>query len=736
MHKVFSGLLLILTAFLIFPVTSLGLPRPSGPAASVSVSERPIVILSVDKLDSIDLWNSNLPSIKRLLNSSACGLMNIRNSMGYTDSPSGYLTLGAGSRSTVVGTQIGAFELLDALIGGNAASYIDWSFGVTLNPKADQNLAVPEIGLLKCQAHLEDHQTVPGLLGDIFQHHDWRTCLIGNIDSQIQKNRPGGLVIMNKQGLINEGAIANSVIQSDPDFPYLYRTNIPAVISELHSRLGYRKIILLEFGDFARLDLNRDQMNIAHYLKLKAATWKRFDLLVKQIAALGAPSDFTLVMISPSISKEGVMKKNLLAPLIIYSPDYQKGLLTSGTTKWSGLVANIDLLPTLVHMAHLDHTRPFSGKVMKVTATSAKIPALLSLNERLMMMSISQPSLLNWYRWLIALGWTLGLFCIYIRKNFIGEWLLTGVCTVPLTLIILPLFAVTFWNSVGLSGLTLLLTIAFLQIKDIHLRILIQASLLWLILIGDQILGWQLIRFSALGYNAMSGSRYYGLGNEYLGIFLAVSLLSSYLIYHYTAKRWPSIMILAITVFILSWPQFGAKFGGIIAGVVGFGFYLFHLYHVKINNRKMWLAIAGCGLALLAIGLWDSSRPPEFQTHIGRFVHLVISKDFSQVGEIIIRKLLMNLKLSMVSPWSRLILLGMVLGVINRAVTTQKLILPEDQPVWQALLTCGITAYLVNDAGVLAFATCLAYGFSYGLLKKTRCPKDTNGLILTIGHFH
>jgi hypothetical protein len=735
MRRVIGGLLLILTVFFIFPVTTLGLPRPA-------VSGQPIVILSVDKLDSIELWNTHLPSLKRLLNSGACGLMNIRSSMGYTDSPSGYLTLGAGSRSTVVGTQIGTFELLDALIGGNAASYIDWSFGVTLNPKANQHLAVPEIGLLKNQAHLEDHQTVPGLLGDIFQHHGWRTCLIGNIDSQIQKNRPGGLVIMNKQGLIDEGAIDHSVIQSDPDFPYLYRTNIPAVVKELHSRLGYRKIILLEFGDFARLDLNRDQINIAHYLKLKAATWKRFDRLVKKITELGAPSHFALVVTSPSISKEGLMKKNLLAPLIIYSQDYQKGLLTSGTTKWSGLAANIDLLPTLIHMAHFDNVHPFSGKIMKVTATQAKIPALLSLNERLVMLSFSQPSLLNWYRWLIALGWTIGLFCIYLRKNFIGEWLLTGVCSIPLALIILPLLPVAFWNSIGLSVLTLVLAAAFLQIKDIHLRILIQASLLWLILIGDQILGWQLIRFSALGYNAMSGSRYYGLGNEFLGVFLAVSLLSSYLIYHYTAKRWPAIIILAITLFILSWPQFGAKFGGIIAGVAGFGFYLFHLYHLKLNNRKMWLAILGCGLALLAIGLWDSSRPPEFQTHIGRFVHLFISKDFSQVGEIILRKLMMNLKLSVVSPWSRLILLWMVLAIINRAVTTQKLILRKDQAVWQALLTCGITAYLVNDAGVLAFATCLAYGFSYGLLKKTRYPKDTRdtgdtgGLALTTGHSH
>jgi hypothetical protein len=61
--------------------------------------------------------------------------------------------------------------------------------------------------------------------------------------------------------------------------------------------------------------------------------------------------------------------------------------------------------------------------------------------------------------------------------------------------------------------------------------------------------------------------------------------------------------------------------------------------------------------------------------------------------------------------------LALTIGIANRLLTVKNMIHPEDSPVWQAIIVSGITAYLVNDAGVLAFATCLAYAFSFVLLK-------------------
>jgi hypothetical protein len=141
----------------------------------------------------------------------------------------------------------------------------------------------------------------------------------------------------------------------------------------------------------------------------------------------------------------------------------------------------------------------------------------------------------------------------------------------------------------------------------------------------------------------MAGSRYYGLGNEFLGVFLAAALLFTHLLNRKIMCKWTTPIVLGITIFILSWPQFGAKFGGILAGAVGFAFYLMKLYHWKLNNSKLWLVLIIGGVALFSIGLWDSMRPAASQTHIGRFLHLLISKDFNQVSQIILRKIGMNL---------------------------------------------------------------------------------------------
>ena len=45
-----------------------------------------------------------------------------------------------------------------------------------------------------------------------------------------------------------------------------------------------------------------------------------------------------------------------------------------------------------------------------------------------------------------------------------------------------------------------------------------------LLLIIDQITGAHLISCSPLGYDLINGSRYYGIGNEYMGILLELSV--------------------------------------------------------------------------------------------------------------------------------------------------------------------------------------------------------------------
>lgn len=709
--KYFILLCLAITAIL--TLSSFGLSITVHPEPN-----KPIVIIIADKMDSVELFSSPFPGIRKLLNSGNCGLMNIRTSKGYLDSGSGYLSLGAGSRGNALGQPGDSLNPERFLTYNPSASFFNWRSGIPLKVDSEQRLFVPETGWLTNIASQEDHQVFPGRLGSLFHRNGWRTCLIGSIDSANQENRPGGLFLMDKTGMIDEGTVDSSMNETNSGFPYLYRANVTGMIAQLKLHLGEQKIIAIDFGDFARLDDYRDQVSPDLYERAKFQTWKRLNSLVEGVIGLGAPENFTLILFSPSISKEGNVTKNLLAPIVIYRQDALPGILVSGTTRWPGLVANVDLLPTLAGIAHFEKTSAFTGKVMVCQSTTHGVEKVLNLNRRLIALSANQRPIINWYQGIISFCWIMGLLSgIFLKKRWIRDWLVSLVIVIPLTVIVLPLFPSFAWQISGFLLFNVLWIAIFTRIQEMNTRVLILSALIWLILIVDQITGWRLIRFSALGYSAIAGSRYYGLGNEFLGIFLASALLFTDLFNRKFKSRWSTPVILGITIFILSWPQFGAKFGGILAGTIGFAYYVVKIYQWKWQNRKFWLVFIGCIMILFAISWWDSLRPPDVQTHIGRFLHLILNKDFGQVSQIIFRKIAMNLKLTLSSPWIRIILLAFILKAVQRWLTGRKMLLPEDQLVWQAILVAGVCSYLVNDAGVLAFATCLAYGFSYLLLK-------------------
>lgn len=679
---------------------------------------RPILIVSADKMDNQELLNSDSPAILKLLNEGAVGLMTIRTGAGYT-TENGYLTLGAGGRSFSSGKQGGAFESSEILLGGSAASYWEWSYGLpaqVLNNK----LVVPEIGLELNQTEGEDDQFSPGLMVKILHENGWKTFLVGNSDSINVKKRSGGLLIMDQFGLIDGGNINSSINERDEAFPYHYRFSVSKVFREVKSRVLPKNLILVEFGDFARLDNYRDLISPNRFQKLKYETWLRFDQFIGEILKTWSPDQLGLVVVSPSVSKEALVNKDLLAPIVIRAMEYPAGLLSSGTTNWESLVANIDFLPTVLKLAHLQTNYFLVGRMMK-TETAGENDHLIFLNRfyhRILAITQNQRSLLDCYLGLISSCWIAGLVGIYLRKAFISNWLLTGVATVPLILLILPFFPDWFWQPGWLIFFTVVGGLVLSLVKNLNKRFLILTGFLWTLLIWDQFTGWNLIRYSGLGYSAMAGARYYGMGNEYMGIFIAVSLLFAYLVNRALSWKWLSPALLGLSCMVIGWPQLGANFGGLLGALPGFIFFLILLYNWRIKSWSFQMLVIGCFLVIFLFGWWDSSRNTEFQTHIGKFFQLVFRLDLSKISTIIIRKMEMNLRLIVFSPWIRIIYLTGLMAVINKVVTGISLVSLELRGLWYSILISGLTAFMVNDSGVVAFATCLAFGFSYIMLNK------------------
>src|SRR5690606_38216459 len=88
-------------------------------------------------------------------------------------------------------------------------------------------------------------------------------------------------------------------------------------------------------------------------------------------------------------------------------------------------------------------------------------------------------------------------------------------------------------------------------------------------LIVDQLTGARLIRDSPLGYDVISGSRFYGMGNEYMGVMIASICTGSCAMLQRlrdsSIGRVITTLIFLMGLFTMVSPRLGANVGGSIA---------------------------------------------------------------------------------------------------------------------------------------------------------------------------
>lgn len=688
---------------------------PSSP----SPDHRPIVMIIADKMDSMEFYQSRLPGIHQLINESACGLMTIRSGSGYTNTNSAYLTLGSGNRSVAPGVLNGAYALNHLLGATTAGRFWSWSAKVP-DSVVEPNLVIPEVGWIYNQAEVSARIAAPGLLGNLFRKNGWKTVLIGNIDNADVKNRPAGLLLMDEDGIIDEGAIEENINEYDPGFPYGFRFSSRKVKGELKKYLQNDTLIVVEFGDFARLDMYQPEMNTVQFRRLKSSVWRRFDRFITSFSKDYPVSKVNLIVLSPSISRENWLNKKWFAPVVIRSQSCPAGILTSGTTNWPGVVSNLDVLPTLSVIGGLPLTNRVSGRPVSVDPVPDHLKRLRQLHARINSILTQQRSMIDWYLGIISVGWGAGIIAWFWRKRQVARWLWYTVAGAPLALMLLPLLPPLSWNVTGFLLTAIILgTLCSLIDSGQNNAFFWMTFIFWGILTVDQVTGWNLVRFSALGYSAAAGSRYYGMGNELGGIYLPVALVAAHFLGKRCGKKWPVFIILGITMIILGWPKFGVDFGGTLAGGLGFLYYGLNLFGIRLNNKKLWL-VTGAGLLIvLAIGFWDAMRPPQVQTHVGLFFGLILDGNLTEIGSVFLRKLSMNLRLVVYSPWMRIVLMAALIGMgIRFYLKTANL--KYDRLIWTSIIITGLVALIVNDSGVVALGTCLAYGFTYRLLDVER----------------
>ncbi|MGE5605957.1 MAG: hypothetical protein ACM3YE_09725 [Bacteroidota bacterium] len=231
----------------------------------------------------------------------------------------------------------------------------------------------------------------------------------------------------------------------------------------------------------------------------------------------------------------------------------------------------------------------------------------------------------------------------------------------------------------------------------------------------------------------VTGARYYGVGNEYMGILLGSSLVGLSLSIKGFKNRGGLVPFIAFLLsLILIHPNFGADVGGGITALTGLGItnYLWLKQPIRLREiiRLGLMTLA----ALVLAGAWDLFLNRDSLSHLGQLLLAIGERGPMVFYAMVIRKLSLNLRLLSSTPLT-LVLIGILLAMplLYRFPPARLQKLKEKHPEAVAGLTgIAVTAligFMVNDSGIVSAAMIFMFGIGLGLtvgIKELEGVKD------------
>ena len=252
-----------------------------------------------------------------------------------------------------------------------------------------------------------------------------------------------------------------------------------------------------------------------------------------------------------------------------------------------------------------------------------------------------------------------------------------------------------------------------------------------LVVLGiDVMTGLRLQLETPFGLSVLEAGRFYGIGNEALGIYglsglFAAAWLALVLLRRHPSSRRPAVLAVAavatFAVFASGWPGFGGKVGGTIAMVPCFLLLAMAVAGMRLNWRRV-LLVAVSGLALFAVfALISYLVPATGHSDIGVFAGNTLH---GHSGGLLLRKINSNLGSLSVNAFSPLVpIVAIVTGLmlwrpawfrLNNAPLAYRAE-PLLRPVMGVLWLMPVLGWLADDSGVIVPATVLPFALPLGI---------------------
>jgi hypothetical protein len=401
--------------------------------------------------------------------------------------------------------------------------------------------------------------------------------------------------------------------------------------------------------------------------------------------------------------------------------------LTSDTTRQDGLVANVDVAPTILDFFGIPIPSAMDGSVIRTTDDPAPF-ALYRLERE--QRRIRLPIQLAVVLFLAAAAMVAtGALIVLARRRSLPEPFLGGLRCLVLCCVALPISLIaggllprrTYLVVVPfVVGLTLLLALEVRRIgEDDPVRALsILGTVGLAFIVVDAAFGGHAFRAPLFGGSMFDGVRYYGLGNAFIPTLVASSVFVAWRL-----ERTTAVAVLFGVGLVAGFPHLLADVGASITMFAAAGLWWTLARRPRPNARewRTWVrAAAAVGVVVvvgLGIVLLVNRYGPGSPTHATRFVERTHGRLGTAIRDVWHR---LGIGVGQIRryPVGLLPLIGLpvALGLAVRGPGPIGVGLRTVDDRWRdvvvVLVLAAVVGYFANDTGVAASAPAFLYVFA------------------------
>ncbi|MFA5867001.1 MAG: hypothetical protein WC891_03435 [Actinomycetota bacterium] len=693
-----------------------------------------VVIFVVDQVNLKEMEAAGMPHLEDLIKNGGVGLASVRSQVPG-DPLAQYLSIGAGNKaiglktsatSTSTMVVLEGFGARESVEGRNAADIFNERTGRTFSYPQAANLS---IGALIEANITEQTDAVPGALGDALKAAGLKTAVVGNADDSEAYNRSAIDILMNGQGTVDYGVLDRDVTMRDAGAPSGRRTDPDKLFAAFAAASGKVDVVAVEWGDTTRIREESDFITGGREGTLIKKSLVRADEFLGRILDSVDLKYDLVIVVTPTPSALDVKANRIVTPVVMAGPGIVgRGLLTSASTRRDAAIINIDIAPTILNHFGVKQPSAFTGRPVFTAGTGDEALAkAVDISERwVTIRNLMNPVLRGIAYWDIMV---LILFmALLLPKRFRSKaakirWLLLSVPVIPLVVLLLPLLSYSSTTLVLLeivAGTAAIAALVYWRARTpVEAMGIVGLSVAATLLI-DLAVGGSLAQDSLLSYSVVVGARFYGLGNEYVGVLIGGLTLGLFYIMSWqdgeagTVKKIVAVSLMLIATAMVGAPQLGAEFGGFLAAILGFG--LMSLGYVRGGYKIRDLAILAVGgaAAVAAFVLYDLGQGAAAGSHIGRLASQIQAEGSAPLVTIIDRKVAMNIKLVQYAFWNWVNIasataLGLAFYGLRNLLKLVVCRYPYFKPTMVGGLSACVAALLFNDSGVVAMAMIFLY---------------------------